>query len=190
MLSWCRQLFDCCSGFGHSNLRNEPDWGSTPSVTSSAPSTRRSSESAEVPFDPFRLDGHRHLGYLDCHRIERQLCHRYSNVQRDPELLPLLHRPRATLVRPSDLVQALTAWGYHVTAVPSPARRRALRKCNHQEIDAVPSLVPDEYQCIACIDQQAAADSLFREAHRRFIPLGVSPVGESDSVGLKEQSYS
>ena len=190
MPSWFRQLFSCCSGFGRADLRNEADWGSTPSVISSAPSTSRSAESAEVPFDPFGLDGHRHLGYLDCHRVERQLCHLYPSIQQDPELLRLVHRPRATLVRPADLVQALTSWGYRVTAIPSPARRRALHKCNHQEIDVVPSLVPDEYQCIACVDQKAAADGLLREAHLRFAPLGVRTcIDGSGVVGQDKRSY-
>ena len=184
MSSWFRQLFGCCSGFGRSDLQNEPEWGSTPSVISSASSTSRSAESAEVPFDPFGLDGHRHLGYLDCHRVERQLCHLYPSIQQDPELLRLVHRPRATLVRPADLVQALASWGYSVTAVPGPARQRALHKCSHKEIDVVPSLVPDEYLCIACVDQKAAADGLFQEAHLRFAPLGVRTyIDGSGAVG-------
>ena len=184
MPSWFRQLFSCCSGFGRTDRRNEADWGSTPSVISSAPSTHRSAESVEVPFDPFGLDDHRHLGYLDCHRIERQLCHLYPDVQRDPELLRLVHRPRATLVRPADLIQALTAWGYSVTAVPGPARQRALHKCSHKEIDVIPSLVPDEYLCIACVDQKAAADGRYSEAHLKFAPLGVRAcIDSSDAAG-------
>ena len=62
MPSWFRQLFRCCSGFGRPELKNEADWGSTPSVISSAPSTRRSAESVEVPFDPFGLDDHHRDG--------------------------------------------------------------------------------------------------------------------------------
>ena len=175
------QLFGRCVGFDCGTKRNEVDWGSTPSVISSASSTHCSAESVALPFDPFRLADHRHLGYLDCHRVERQLCHLYPDVQRDPELLRLVHRPRATLVRPADLIQALTAWGYDVTAVPSPARQRALRKCNHTTTDVVPSLVPGEYLCIACVDRQAAADGRYREAHLKFPPLGVrARAGSSD----------
>ena len=175
------QLFGRCVGFDCSTKRNEVDWGSTPSVTSSAPSSPRSAESAEAPFDPFRLADHRHLCYSDCHRVERQLCHLYPDVQRDPELLQLAHRPRATLVRPADLIQALTAWGYDVTAEPSLARQRALRKCSHSPTDVIPSLVPGEYLCIACVDRQAAADGRYREAHLRFPPLGVrARAGSSD----------
>ena len=184
MSSWFRRPFGCCSGFGRTDRRNEADWGSTPSVISSAPSTHRSAESIEVPFDPFGLDDHHHLGYLDCHRVERQLCHLYPSIQRDPELLRLVHRPRATLVRPADLIQALTAWGYSVTAVPGPARQRALHKCSHKEIDVIPSLVPDEYLCIACVDQKAAADGRYREAHLKFAPLGVrASIDSSDAAG-------
>ena len=188
MNSWCQQLFGCCLGFGSTDRRNEADWGSTPSVISSAPSTHRSAESVEAPFDPFGRFDHRHLGYLDCHRVERQLCHLYPDVQRDPELLRLVHRPRATLVRPTDLIQALTAWGYSVTAIPGPARQRALHKCSHKEIDVVPSLVPDEYRCIACVDRKAAADGRYNEAHLKFAPLGVRACTDSsDAAGPSQK---
>ena len=181
-----RQLFSHCVGFNCGTKRNEVDWGSTPSVISSAPSTHRPAESVEAPFDPFRLADHRHLCYTDCHRVERQLCHLYPDVPRDPALLQLVHRPRATLVRPADLIQALTAWGYDVTAVPSPARQRALRKCSHKEIDVIPSLVADEYLCIACVDRQAAADGRYNEAHLKFPPLGVRACpNSSDTAGLR-----
>ena len=184
MNSWCQQLFGCCLGPGSTDRRNEADWGSTPSVTSSTPSTHRSAEPIEVPFDPFGLDGHRHLGYLDCHRVECQLGYLYPNIQRDPELLELAHRPRAPLVRPADLIQALAAWGYSVTAAPDTARQRALHKCSHKEIDVIPSLVPGEYLCIACVDRRAAADGRYSEAHLRFTPLGVpadiDPSGAAD----------
>ena len=165
-----KQLFGHCA---RGTKRNEVDWGSTPSVTSSASSSPRSAEPAEAPFDPFKFDTHRHLCYTDCHRVERQLCHLYPNIQRDPELLQLAHRPRATLVRPEDLIQALKDWGYNVTAEPSLARQRALRKCNHRPTDVIPSLVVGEYLCIACVDLQAAADGRYREAHLRFPPLHV-----------------
>ena len=179
-----RQLFSHCVGFNCGTKRNEVDWGSTSSVTSSAPSTHRSAESVGVPFDPFGLAAHRHLCYTDCHRVERQLCHLYPDVPRDPALLRLVHRPRATLVQPTDLIQALTAWGYDVTAVPSSARQRALHKCSHKEIDVIPSLVPDEYLCIACVDRQAAADGRYTEAHLKFPPLGVQACpNSSDTVG-------
>ena len=142
-------------------------------MTSSAPSSSRSAESSEAPFDPFKFAAHRHLSYTDCHRVERQLCHLYPDIRREPELLQLAHRPRATLVRPEDLIQALKDWGYTVTAEPSLARQRALRKCSHRPTDVVPSLVPGEYLCIACADRQAAADGRYKEAHLRFPPLGV-----------------
>ena len=142
-------------------------------MTSSAPSSSSSAGSSEAPFDPFKFAAHRHLSYTDCHRVERQLCHLYPDIRREPELLQLAHRPRATLVRPEDLIQALKDWGYTVTAEPSLARQRALRKCSHRPTDVVPSLVPDEYLCIACVDRQAAADGRYREAHLRFPPLGV-----------------
>ena len=181
-----KQLFGHCVGFSCGTKRNEVDWGSTPSVISSAPSTQCSAESVEAPFDPFGCADHRHLCYTDCRRVERQLCHLYPDVPRDPALLQLVHRPRATLVRPADLIQALTAWGYDVTAVPSPARQRALRKCSHKEIDVIPSLVADEYLCIACVDRQAAADGRYNEAHLKFPPLGVRACpNSSDTAGLR-----
>ena len=87
-------------------------------------------------------------------------------------------------MRPADLIQALTAWGYRVTTVPSPSRQRALHKCSHEEIDVIPSLVPDEYLCIACVDQKAAADGRYREAHLKFAPLGVrAGIDSSDAAG-------
>ena len=178
MPSCLKQLFGLCAG---GTTRNETDWGSSSSVTSSTPSSSCSAESSEAPFDPFKFAAHRHLSYTDCHRVERQLCHLYPDIQRDPELLQLAHRPRATLVRPEDLIQALTDWGYRVTAEPSPARQRALRKCSHRLTDVIPSLVPGEYLCIACVDRQAAADDRYREAHLRFPPLGVrARTGSSD----------
>ena len=126
----------------------------------------------------------KHLGYLDCHRVECQLGHLYPNIQRDSELLELAHRPRATLVKPADLIQALAAWGYSVTAAPDTARQRALHECSHKEIDVIPSLVQGEYLCIACVDQEAAADGRYSEAHLRFTPLGVpadiDPSGAAD----------
>ena len=80
------------------------------------------------------------------------------------------------MVRPADLIQALAVWGYSVTAAPDTARQHALHKCSHKEIDVIPSLVPGEYLCIACVDRKAAADGRYSEAHLRFTPLGV-PAG-------------
>ena len=170
MPSCLKQLFGLCAG---GTTRNETDWESSSSVTNSTPSSSCSAESSEALFDPFKFAAHRHLSYTDCHRVERQLCHLYPDIQRDPELLQLAHRPRATLVRPEDLIQALKDWGYNVTAEPSLARQRALRKCSHRPTDVIPSLVAGEYLCIACVDLQAAADGRYREAHLRFPPLGV-----------------
>ena len=179
MPSCLKQLFGHCAG---GTRRNEADWGSTPSVTSSAPSSSHSAEPAEAPFDPFKFAAHRHLCYTDCQRVERQLCHLYPDIQRDPELLQLAHRPRATLVRPADPIRALEEWGYDVAAEPSLARQRALRKCSHRPTDVIPSLVPGEYLCIACVDQQAAADGRYREAHLRFPPLGVRARASSSDL--------
>ena len=173
MPNWFKRLVGRCFGFDQGNERYEADWGSTPSLTSTVSSTSGSAESVSVPFDPFGGAGHRHLGYLDCHRVECQLAHLYPHLKRDPNLLALAHRPRATLVKPSDLVQALVDWGYVVSAVPASARQQTLCECSHKEIDVIPGLVEGEYVCIACTDQEVAADRRYNEAHLKFTPLGV-----------------
>ena len=173
MSNWFKQLFGRCFDFASDNLGNESDWGSTPSLISMTPSTHCLAESIEVPFDPFGSNGHRHLGYLDCHRVECQLNHLYLNIKRDPKLLELAHRPRTTLVKPIDLIQALAEWGYSVSAAPDTARQRTHHECSHKEIDIIPSLIQGEYLCIACIDQEIAADDRYSEAHLKFTPLGV-----------------
>ena len=186
MPNWFKQLFGRCFDFGRNNRRNETDWGSTPSLTSTSPSTHCSAEPIDVPFDPFGSNGHRHLGYLDCHRVECQLGHLYPNIQQDSELLELAHRPRATLVKPVDLIQDLAAWGYSVSAAPDTARQRARHECGHKETDIIPSLVQGEYLCIACIDQETAADGRYSEAHLKFTPLGVpSDLALSEAAGRR-----
>ena len=164
MPNWFKQLVGRCFGFDNNNSGNEADWGSTPSLTSTTPSTSCSTEPPSVPFDPFGGAGHRHLGYLDCHRVECQLSHLYPHIKRDPKLLELAHRPRATLVKPIDLIQALAEWGYIVSAAPATARQQTHHECSLKEIDVIPSLIQGEYLCIACIDQEISADGRYNEA--------------------------
>ena len=126
-------------------------------------------------FNPFG-SSHRHITYTDCPRIENQINWVYPNLKEaNSDLTQLTHDPRATLVTPHDLIQALERYGYEVKAYQSAARRRTAYECNHDDKHVVLSLIQGECICLACIDDESAREKRYITANIKYTPLGVKP---------------
>ena len=155
MSHYLYQLISYCFKEPYSSvqeLEQPEDWNSSPlSIPEGA-----INKEPTVPFDPFGVQGHRHLTYTDCQWACKQFDHIYPNIKHNPELAHLIHRPRVSLIEPHDLIQALNHWGFHCQVIPQPQRLRVSHECNHTDRHIVPSVVDGEFLCIACIDEEIA----------------------------------
>ena len=156
------QFFSSCfrSTELHSDTQSEIDWqnGSSPDTES------LEGVFEQTPFEPF-ANHHRHLGYIDCSRVCRQLGIVYPDLDSNQ-----LHVSGATLCTPEDLLTTLRDY-FGLTVQVEPQKSTG---CSHS--DTLGNL--NDTICLQCVDLELDHQALVEQAHQVVPPLGtrVSPL--------------